>query len=249
MDSETSSSTEAQVSLLVTIEGNIAAGKSTFLNWFRDDEEVLVLKEPVRLWENVGQENLLELKYKNPHRWEFTFQMYADLTRALSLRDTQCHRKVRIQERSMISGHQIFVALQKEAGCLSEMEAEVLNTWFGYLSGVSSGVQSTPDLFIYLRAPPETVFARMQNRNREAEQGVSLQYLQKVHEYHEKLFITDAAQLPSPVLVLDTSAAESDLGYLWVEAIEAIEAAKQRKNREQELVDKFMEELVGETQG
>jgi deoxyadenosine/deoxycytidine kinase len=149
----------------------------------------------------------------------------------------------------MLSGHKIFAALQQEACCLSEMEAEVLKTWFGYLSGVGSGVQTTPDLFIYLRAPPEVVFERMRNRNRVAEQGVSLSYLQKVHDYHEKLFITDASQLPSPVLVLDTSLEESSLPHLWTEAVVAIEAVKCRKAREQELVDKFMEELVGETQG
>jgi hypothetical protein len=39
-----------------------------------------------------------------------------------------------MQERSMLSGNKVFAALQQEAGCLLEMEAEVLHTWFGYLS-------------------------------------------------------------------------------------------------------------------
>jgi deoxyadenosine/deoxycytidine kinase len=249
MDSEAAPNQGTQVSLLVTIEGNLGAGKSTFLTKFQENEEYITLGEPVRMWESVGQENLLELKYRNPNRWEFTFQIYADLTRALSLRDTQCQRKVRIQERSMLSGHKIFAALQQEAGCLSEMEAEVLKTWYDYLSGVGSGVQTTPDLFIYLRAPPEVVFERMRNRNRVAEQGVSLTYLQKVHDYHEQLFITNASQLPSPVLVLDTSLDESSFPHLWAEAEASIQAARCRKVREQELVDRFMEELIGETQG
>ncbi len=65
----------------------------------------------------------------------------------------------------VVSGHKNFAALQQEAGWLSEMEAEVLKKWFGYLSGVGSGVQTTPDLFIYLRAPPEVVFERMRNKS------------------------------------------------------------------------------------
>jgi deoxyadenosine/deoxycytidine kinase len=95
--------------------------------------------------------NLLELKYRNPHRWEFTFPIYADLTRALNLRDTQCQQKVRIYRKgACCQATRSFAALQQEAGCLSEMEAEVLQTWFGYLSGVGSEVQITPDLFICL---------------------------------------------------------------------------------------------------
>jgi dephospho-CoA kinase len=50
MDSDASHSQEAQVSsLLVTIEGNIASGKSNFLDWLRSDEDFIVLGEPVRM--------------------------------------------------------------------------------------------------------------------------------------------------------------------------------------------------------
>jgi hypothetical protein len=41
MDSDVSHSQEAQVSLLVTIEGNIASGKSNFLDWLRSDEDFI----------------------------------------------------------------------------------------------------------------------------------------------------------------------------------------------------------------
>jgi hypothetical protein len=50
----------------------------------------------------------------------------------------------------MLSGNKVFAALQQETGCLSEKEAEVLQTWFGYPSGVVRGVQITPDLLICL---------------------------------------------------------------------------------------------------
>jgi peptide subunit release factor 1 (eRF1) len=48
---------------------------------------------------------------------------------------------------------------------------------------------------------------------------------------------------------LDTSLDESSFPHLWAEAEAAIQAARCRKVREQELVDRFMEELIGETQG
>jgi dephospho-CoA kinase len=55
MDYDASHSQEAQVSLRVTIEGNIASGKSNFLDWFRSDEDFIMLGEPVRMWESVGR--------------------------------------------------------------------------------------------------------------------------------------------------------------------------------------------------
>jgi hypothetical protein len=58
MDSEAAPNQGTQVSLLVTLEGNLSAGKSTFLTKFQENEEYITLGEPVRMWESVGQENL-----------------------------------------------------------------------------------------------------------------------------------------------------------------------------------------------
>ena len=48
-----------------------------------------------------------------------------------------------------------------------------------------------PDGFIYLRALPETCNARMALRNRSEETGIRMDYLEKLHEKHERWLGTD----------------------------------------------------------
>ena len=55
--------------LKISVEGNIASGKSTFLKQFsKYSEEIDILPEPVELWRDVNGHNLLELMYNDPQR-------------------------------------------------------------------------------------------------------------------------------------------------------------------------------------
>eukprot|EP00037_Helgoeca_nana_P022386 m.228621 g.228621 ORF g.228621 m.228621 type:complete len:298 (+) comp25980_c0_seq1:91-984(+) len=94
--------------LRVAVEGNIATGKSTFLDIIKAAyPHITVVQEPIAKWTNVteGEKNseqktsteepakvertlsetsggnLLELFYKDANRWAYTFQMYAFLSR------------------------------------------------------------------------------------------------------------------------------------------------------------------------
>jgi hypothetical protein len=66
------------------VEGNVGAGKSTYLSMINDIgkcNEIQVVQEPVEQWRNVNGENLLERFYRDPKRYAFTFQQYVLLTR------------------------------------------------------------------------------------------------------------------------------------------------------------------------
>lgn len=92
----------------IGIEGNIAAGKSTFLRILAKELNFYVVQEPVSKWQKVESEvdatslatensdckdleedetetesggNLLDLFYNDPKRWTYTFQSYAFLSR------------------------------------------------------------------------------------------------------------------------------------------------------------------------
>ena len=43
----------------VAVEGNIGSGKSTFLQYFRESENVEIASEPVEMWKNVRGHNTL----------------------------------------------------------------------------------------------------------------------------------------------------------------------------------------------
>jgi len=241
--------TESQVPILVTLEGNLAAGKSTLLTWFEHDTNIEVLREPLEKWEDIGNKNLLELKYLNSPRWEFTFQIYSDLTRVVQLRDTQYAGTTRIQERSLISAHKVFAALQEQSGNVSQVEAEILRDWYSTISNKSNTVLTVPDLILYLKVDPVIAFDRMKMRNRGAESTVTLTYLQKVHERHELVFGKEAHLLPCPVVVLDGNIEEENLAQVWVEAVSAIEAVKSRRKQELDSLEDCMRSLEKETEG
>ena len=61
----------------------------------------------------------------------------------------------------------------------------------------------TKTRFIYLlRVAPEVCYQRMCERNRGEEGGVTLDYLQDLHYYHNQIFIHNQHLLPAPVEVI-----------------------------------------------
>ncbi|XP_069781680.1 deoxycytidine kinase-like isoform X3 [Narcine bancroftii] len=85
----------------VSIEGNIAAGKSTLAHILREaSEDWDVVLEPIARWCDVSETdyedseelttsqksggNLLQMMYDKPERWSYTFQHYACLSRTRS---------------------------------------------------------------------------------------------------------------------------------------------------------------------
>jgi hypothetical protein len=77
--------------LRIALEGNIAAGKSTLLRLLEDELDYIAVPEPLSKWQGVGANgtancggNLLELFYKDPKRWGYTFQTYAFLSRMMA---------------------------------------------------------------------------------------------------------------------------------------------------------------------
>jgi hypothetical protein len=75
------------------VEGNIGAGKSTYLDMVKMTNDVAsihemieVVQEPVDMWQDLSGENLLELFYKDPERYAFTFQQYVLITRIKRVR-------------------------------------------------------------------------------------------------------------------------------------------------------------------
>lgn len=82
--------------LRLAIEGNIAAGKSTFLQILAKELNFLVVPEPLSKWQSVNADtesfsfsqksggNLLEMFYSDAKRWAYTFQSYAFLSRYAS---------------------------------------------------------------------------------------------------------------------------------------------------------------------
>ena len=83
--SEVATSVNRQKGMIFSIEGNIGAGKSTFLNTLKKhlDIDFQFFPENLDSWTNVGNKNinLLDLLYTSPERWAFLFNQYVMLTK------------------------------------------------------------------------------------------------------------------------------------------------------------------------
>ena len=86
----------------VTVEGNIGAGKTTFLDRFSPaaGDDVDVLPEPVDRWRDVNGHNLLAMMYEDPARHSLLFQTYVQLT-MFQQHNAECSKQAKILERSL----------------------------------------------------------------------------------------------------------------------------------------------------
>jgi deoxyadenosine/deoxycytidine kinase len=187
------------------VEGNIGAGKSTFLKIIARYLNAQVIYEPHQKWQNVQGENLLERFYTDTKRWAYTFQTYAFITRVLEreLHARKTTYPFQVLERSVYSDRYCFAKNCFEMGVMNALEWKLYEEWFTWL--VETYMQK-PSGFIYMQTDPEVCYKRLLKRNRSEEAGVSLEYLQLLHQKHESWLLRKeniAAHLESvPVLVL-----------------------------------------------
>ena len=191
---------------IVSIEGNIAAGKSTLLNFLRENmiDKFLIMKEPIDAWQNLNGSNLLSLMYEDPKKYSFLFQMYVLLTNLQQQsQESEVDVKVKIIERHV--GFKYFIENSHQLGTLSDIEFSVLSEWTKYLLS-SPHLNMTADLIIYLRTSPAMCFERIKKRRRNEEQSITLDYLTRLHEIHEQFIINIMkTNHPHQVMVIDVN--------------------------------------------
>ena len=80
--------------IIFSIEGNIGSGKSTLMEnlkkTYKNNSQVIFLKEPVDEWENIKDSNgvtILQKFYADQEKYSFAFQMMAYVSRLNVLRD------------------------------------------------------------------------------------------------------------------------------------------------------------------
>uniref|UniRef100_H2YAM3 deoxyguanosine kinase n=1 Tax=Ciona savignyi TaxID=51511 RepID=H2YAM3_CIOSA len=224
----------------IAVEGNIAAGKSTFTKLLElESPNWKTILEPISRWTNVNQDelttsqksggNLLELFYSNPQRYAYTFESFTFISRAKEAcryKDFHCgNNPVQFFERSVYSSKYAFALNSYESGLLTETEWNMYQDWSSYLIKMSPNLK--PDGIIYLRAEPEICYKRMLKRGRHEEGGVSLDYLKCLHEKHEawlyrKDIKIDESLQGVPILILDCNSEFEAEPQRWSELMEQV---------------------------
>ncbi|XP_013620326.1 PREDICTED: uncharacterized protein LOC106326913 [Brassica oleracea var. oleracea] len=209
--------------LTFCVEGNISVGKSTFLQRIANEtielrDLVEIVPEPVDKWQDVGPDhfNILDAFYSEPQRYAYTFQNYVFVTRLMQEKESASGVKpLRLMERSVFSDRMVFVRAVHEAKWMNEMEISIYDSWFDPVVSALPGL--VPDGFIYLRASPDTCHKRMMLRKRAEEGGVSLKYLQDLHEKHESWLLPfesgnhGVLSVSKPSLQMDNNSLHPDI--------------------------------------
>lgn len=171
--------------LLVSVEGNIAAGKSSFiekLTGMLSPTDLRVVSEPVEQWRQVEGQNLLDLYYRDPSRYAYAFQTLALSSRHRAVSSVTGQAPLLVAERSPRS-YRLFTETLHELDLLSDVEWGCYNQVY---SDVMQQLDSMPDVLIYLRSTPEECLRRLKQRARPEEADIDLSYLQRLHDKHEQ---------------------------------------------------------------
>jgi deoxyadenosine/deoxycytidine kinase len=173
---------------IIAIEGNIGVGKSTFTNIMKNTfENSDVVSEPVDMWLNIktkSDENILGLFYKDIPRWGYTFQNLAYVTRMMKIQDgINSENDIIFLDRSLGTDKNVFEKMLYDDGLVTDIEHYMYNIWCDFYQNYVN--KNNNWKYIYLRCEPQIAYDRIQKRGRIEEKNITLEYLTKLHKYHE----------------------------------------------------------------
>ena len=173
---------------IFTIDGGIGSGKSTVLKHLHTHFGFPIDPEPVQRW----------LPYLNDiytrGRGAFTFQTRVWLDRCWIQEKPAAHI---VMERSGYFQANVFVPINAENGRLTESENYMLREMYD-----RSFRMWSPRGMIYLRSCPDKCLARIKQRGRPEEAGISAEYLQRIHAFHETAYMHGIA-LGLPIVCIE----------------------------------------------
>ena len=170
----------------IYIEGNIASGKSTLIEYLKSKlgDKIEFYLEPIDKWKDCKGVNLLELMYNDPKRYSFHLQSFIQST-MFEIQIQNSNFPIKLTERSLLSERYVFIQYLINNKIISDLEFNILNHWFEQLNSLTPKVNE----IIYLRTKPEDVFHQLKLRNRAEEKNISIGYLSDLHDLHEDWLI------------------------------------------------------------
>ena len=177
--------------MFIGISGIIGAGKSTLAQDLAVRLGYKTYNEPVK------DNPYLEDFYSDMNRWGAMMQIH------LLFRRFEQHQQIvwnsengAVQDRTIYEDT-IFARMLNKAGFIDQRDYD---TYLGHFN-LMKRYLVYPDLLLYLRVEPETSLERIAERGRKAESGITLEYMQKLHDGYES-FIEEMSRY-TRVLTLD----------------------------------------------
>jgi len=173
---------------LISLEGNIGVGKSTFFNilkeHFANDPSVLFLPEPLNIWESVKDDNnkgMLVKFYEEPKKYGFAFQMLVFYSRYKVLHDVLNENKYKLifTERCLEGDMNLFAKMSYEMKNMENVEFQIYQKLYDQLT-----IQVPKTYFVYIDTSVKVSYERIRKRGRPGEEKISIDYLLALEEKH-----------------------------------------------------------------
>ena len=159
----------------IAIAGNIGSGKSTLT--------ALLAKHYgwEARYEAVEHNPYLEDYYRDIHRWSFNLEVYFLKERFRDLISIAQAQHTIIQDRTIYEGVYVFMENNRDMGNLSDRDYETYMELFEQMTGIVK----MPELMIYLRASVPHLVGNIQQRGRDYEQTMQLDYLENLNRRYD----------------------------------------------------------------
>ena len=215
----------AKQPVIISVEGNIGSGKSTFVenlkqSYTTDNSKsksvhICFLQEPVDEWNSIIDkkgETILSKFYTDSKKFAFSFQMMAYISRLALLRKALKESyDIIVTERCVETDKMVFAQMLYDDGKMEDVEYAIYNKWFHEF------IDDIPEIYtIYLKTAPDIAKQRVDKRARNGE-TIPLEYLASCHQYHERWLTKKDS---SGVKVIDVnidSGVNKKVVFDWVE--------------------------------
>jgi deoxyadenosine kinase len=176
--------------LHIGIIGLIGAGKTTLCQKLADELGLPAFFEP------VAQNPYLEAFYEDMAKHSFAMQVYLLNERFRQHQHIIWQNKGGVQDRTIYEDS-IFAGMLTASGLMDPRDYQ---TYLALFANMSRFMRH-PNVIVMLDVAPEVSLARIRERGRECEKGITLEYLQKLHAGYEA-FVRDISR-SIPVIRVD----------------------------------------------
>lgn len=201
---------------IVSIEGNIGSGKTTgkeklkkYICSNKNKDSTIFVDEPTSEWESIKDENgvpILVNLYGDIKRYAFRFQMMAYITRLKKIKEALSNPNVKIviTERCLLTDAHVFAKMLYDSKHIEYDEYAIYTRWFDEFAR-----EIEPSCIVYFKASTNVCMNRIKKRNRDGEQDMQYEYLDKCNTYHDSWLISDP-QNAIPTLILNANEENND---------------------------------------
>jgi deoxyadenosine/deoxycytidine kinase len=159
----------------IAIAGNIGSGKTTLTRLLAKHYKY----EPH--FEDVENNPYLNDFYNDMQRWSFNLQVYFLNSRFRQVNNFRESGKNVIQDRTIYEDAYIFAPNLHEMGLMTTRDFENYLSLFDLMDSFIK----PPDLLIYLKASVPVLVNQIQQRGRDYENSIRIDYLQKLNDRYE----------------------------------------------------------------